>query len=179
MIKWFMGYLDLSNDYKIEYVAKNGNRTKRVISPIRNFQYNGESYMEAFCHKRGSNRTFKIANIIIKSKLGSKSIFRNPSYPEANWPYGIDEAYEQDYQTKYEPSTNTNSTNQEYGQTSVLKNSGYRGINSSAQKTNDSSFSETNNKTNYSSNNEESFTTTFFRMAFVVGGIMLFKSCSG
>tara|TARA_B110000196_G_scaffold278490_1_gene257569 strand:- start:407 stop:676 length:270 start_codon:yes stop_codon:yes gene_type:complete len=81
-----MSYLELSSDYEIEYEDNKGIRTKRIISPIRQFDYRGLQYLEAYCHMRKENRSFKLEGIKYNVKLGPKSENRLPLNNEENWP---------------------------------------------------------------------------------------------
>ena len=144
-----MACLDISCDYQIDYVAESGKKTTRLISPIRNFHYHGKSYTEAYCHLRGSIRTFKNLNITTKLKLGSKTMVMNSNYPEANWPDGSEENQKKNYQKE-----------------DRIENFSFR------EQLNEKNVS---NK----SKNGPSTSETIIKCIFVVAGILLIKSCMG
>ena len=73
------------NDYEIEYLDNNGTKTKRTISPIRSFSYNSKRYVEAYCHLRKENRSFKINSIMSMKPVGKISGKYAPSFSEVNW----------------------------------------------------------------------------------------------
>tara|TARA_B100001123_G_C14857229_1_gene846543 strand:- start:32 stop:451 length:420 start_codon:yes stop_codon:yes gene_type:complete len=77
--------MKLDTDYEIEYGDDSGYQTIRTISPIRFFSYNSSEYIEAYCHLRKENRTFKIDRVKSFKPVGEKSISSTPEFPEETW----------------------------------------------------------------------------------------------
>jgi hypothetical protein len=54
-----------SSSYKvrISYTDKSGNKTTRIISPIKALEYGANDYLEAYCHTREDRRKFILSSI--------------------------------------------------------------------------------------------------------------------
>ena len=54
-----------SSSYKvrISYTDKSGNKTTRIVSPIKALEYGANDYLEAYCHTREDRRKFILSSI--------------------------------------------------------------------------------------------------------------------
>lgn len=64
-ISWesFKKIADSPYKVKIWYTDKSGNKTIRIISPIKALEYGANDYLEAYCHTREDNRKFIFSSI--------------------------------------------------------------------------------------------------------------------
>ena len=77
----------LDSPYQVEiwYEDKSGIKTKRTISPIRVFEYGVNTYIEAFCHLRNSNRNFYVNSISSFKFLRNLKKSATSINPESLW----------------------------------------------------------------------------------------------
>ena len=68
---------------KIWYEDRAGNKTKRIISPIKTLEYAGNYYLEAYCHTKEDNRKFILTSIStfeILDEPKNVGIQKNPGF---------------------------------------------------------------------------------------------------
>ena len=64
-ISWesFKKIANSSYKVRISYTDKSGNKTTRIISPIKALEYGANDYLEAYCHTREDRRKFILSSI--------------------------------------------------------------------------------------------------------------------
>ena len=64
-ISWesFKRIANSSYKVRISYTDKSGNKTTRIISPIKALEYGANDYLEAYCHTREDRRKFILSSI--------------------------------------------------------------------------------------------------------------------
>mgnify|MGYP005993376819 FL=1 len=64
-ISWegFKKIANSSYKVRISYTDKSGNKTTRIISPIKALEYGANDYLEAYCHTREDRRKFILTSI--------------------------------------------------------------------------------------------------------------------
>ncbi|MFJ8528184.1 helix-turn-helix transcriptional regulator [Bacillus sp. NPDC094106] len=62
-IKKVLSIIDEGNKIRISYVSQTGNRSSRMIQPLKLNFMNGSWYLEAFCESRKALRVFKLTRI--------------------------------------------------------------------------------------------------------------------
>ncbi len=67
----------------ISYQSYNSQITSRQISPVKKFKYQGEDYLQAYCHLRNDERNFKIDSIM-KASVSKKKAFKSKKMGRPN-----------------------------------------------------------------------------------------------
>lgn len=60
----------------ISYQSYGGQTTSRQISPVKKFKYQGEDYLQSYCHLRKDERNFKIDSFL-EAKVSKKKAFKS------------------------------------------------------------------------------------------------------
>lgn len=83
-ISWesFQKIANSSYKVKIWYTAKNGDKTIRIVSPIKALEFNYNDYLEAYCHTREADRKFIFSSISSFEILNEPKEIGNPKEPE-------------------------------------------------------------------------------------------------
>ena len=67
----------------ISYQSYNSQITSRQVSPVKKFKYQGEDYLQAYCHLRNDERNFKIDSII-EATISKKKAFKSKKIGKPN-----------------------------------------------------------------------------------------------
>ena len=67
----------------ITYQSYNSQTTSRQISPVKKFKYQGEDYLQAYCHLRNDERNFKIDSIL-ETNISKKKAFKSKKMGKPN-----------------------------------------------------------------------------------------------
>ena len=67
----------------ISYQSYNSQITSRQISPVKKFKYQGEHYLQAYCHLRSDERNFKIDSIM-EATVSKKKAFKSKKIGKPN-----------------------------------------------------------------------------------------------
>ena len=67
----------------ISYQSYNSQITSRQVSPVKKFKYQGEDYLQAYCHLRNDERNFKIDSII-EATISKKNAFKSKKIGKPN-----------------------------------------------------------------------------------------------
>jgi len=83
-ISWesFKKIANSSYKVKIWYTDKKGDKTIRIVSPIKALEFNYNDYLEAYCHTREADRKFIFSSITSFEILKEPKEIGNPKEPE-------------------------------------------------------------------------------------------------
>ena len=83
-ISWesFKKIANSSYKVKIWYTDKKGDKTIRIVSPIKALEFNYNDYLEAYCHTREADRKFIFSLITSFEILKEPKEIGNPKEPE-------------------------------------------------------------------------------------------------
>ena len=83
-ISWesFQKIANSRNKVKIWYTDKKGDKTIRIVSPIKALEFNYNDYLEAYCHTREADRKFIFSSITSFEILKEPKEIENLNEPE-------------------------------------------------------------------------------------------------